>query len=219
MAGSHGRMYVPRSRGAASGALIVLLGVWGGLLPFIGPYFDYTYTPDDSWHWTAGRFWMQLLPGIAAILGGLILLGSRSRVAASFGGWVAVASGGWYVVGPLLSPLWNDDFLGQPVGDKVERSVEQIGLFFGLGAVIILLAAFALGRLAVIGDRDAEIGERYVAERRERAAMRRHARADRRTERQPVADGEAVGSDEPVDERHSILPGRRRHHDRRSEVA
>jgi MFS family permease len=170
--------------------LIVLLGVWGGLLPFIGPSFDYAYTPDQSWHWTAGRFWMQLLPGIAAVVGGLILSASRSRVSATFGGWLAVAAGGWYVVGPLLSPLWDNDFIGQPIGDETDRAVEQIGLFFGLGAVIILLGAFALGRLAVIGARDAEVGERYASERRERAAARHEAKAAHR-EPEPVITDES----------------------------
>src|SRR5260370_1022494 len=34
-----------RSRGAASGVLLMLLGAWGALVPFIGPYFGYAYTP------------------------------------------------------------------------------------------------------------------------------------------------------------------------------
>ena len=41
-----GRMRVARSRGAVSGFLLVLLGLWGALIPFVGPYFDLTYTPD-----------------------------------------------------------------------------------------------------------------------------------------------------------------------------
>ena len=51
----HDRIHMPRSRGAASGLLIVLLGIWGGLIPFVGPSFDYSFTPDASWHWTTGR--------------------------------------------------------------------------------------------------------------------------------------------------------------------
>ena len=31
-----GRMRMPRSRGAASGFLLVLLGIWGALIPFVG---------------------------------------------------------------------------------------------------------------------------------------------------------------------------------------
>ena len=34
---------LPRTTGAMSGLLILLLGVWGGLIPFIGPYFHYAF--------------------------------------------------------------------------------------------------------------------------------------------------------------------------------
>ena len=43
-----GMLRVPRSRGAMSGALLVLLGLWGGLVPLIGPYVHFAYTPDPG---------------------------------------------------------------------------------------------------------------------------------------------------------------------------
>ena len=36
---------VPRSRGAASGLLLLLLGAWGFLIPLVGPYVDFGYSP------------------------------------------------------------------------------------------------------------------------------------------------------------------------------
>ena len=51
-----GTMRVVRSRGALSGFLLLLLGIWGALIPFVGPYFHYAYSPDSAWTWTAGRF-------------------------------------------------------------------------------------------------------------------------------------------------------------------
>ncbi len=47
-----GRMTIARSRGAASGFLLILLGIWGALIPFVGPYFDFAYSPDQPWVWT-----------------------------------------------------------------------------------------------------------------------------------------------------------------------
>ena len=44
-----GRLQMPRSRGAASGFLLILLGAWGALIPFVGPYFDFAFTPDTEW--------------------------------------------------------------------------------------------------------------------------------------------------------------------------
>jgi len=207
--------------------LIVLLGVWGGLLPYVGASFDYTYTPDTSWTWTAGRFWLELVPAIAAILGGLVLMASRSRATAMLGGWLAAAAGVWFVVGPLLSPLWDENFIGVPVGGKVTRSVEQIGLFFGLGAAIVFFAAFALGRLAVVGVRDVEYGERYARERQERLLRERetrtrtvdvpgdHERIDPATERdERLRRAEPAREEARVGSAHGRFPlGRHRHAD------
>ena len=48
-------LQVPRSRGAVSGLLLVLLGLWGALIPLVGPYFHYAYTPTSAWTLTTGR--------------------------------------------------------------------------------------------------------------------------------------------------------------------
>jgi len=151
------KMATSRSRGALSGLGVLLLGAWGALIPFIGPYFDYAYTPNQTWTWTAARFWMQVLPGGVAFLAGLAMLVSAHRVVASAAAWLAVAAGAWYVIGPLVPPLWNTRYLdiGTPVGSRTDVSVEQIGMFYGLGAAIILLAALAAGRFSIVAARDA----------------------------------------------------------------
>lgn len=151
-----GTMWVPRSRGAVSGALLVVLGVWGALIPFVGPYFDYAYTPDDTWHYTTGRLVLQVLPGVGAVLGGLLVLGSANRAAAMLGGWLAALSGAWFVLGVPLSALWGSPTVGEPIGGTTRRVVEYVGFFGGLGVAIVFLAAFALGRFAVVGAREAD---------------------------------------------------------------
>ena len=47
-----GSLHMPRSRGAVSGLLLMILGVSGALIPFIGPYFHFAYTPGQPWAWT-----------------------------------------------------------------------------------------------------------------------------------------------------------------------
>jgi hypothetical protein len=68
--------------------------------------------------------------------------------------WVAIAAGAWYVVGPLVAPLWRADYLGAPVGNRTDAAVEAIGMLYGLGAAIILLASLAAGRFSVLAARD-----------------------------------------------------------------
>jgi hypothetical protein len=150
---------IPRTRGATSGLLLVLLGVWGGLIPFIGPRFGYAYTPNTTWTMTWGRLWLEVLPAAAAVLGGLVMLSSTHRVAALWGGWLAAVGGAWFVVGPSLSRLWSggQSQAGSPTATStLGTTVQEIGFFYGLGAVILFLAAAGLGRLSVVGVRDAE---------------------------------------------------------------
>ena len=108
-------MRVPRTRGVGSGVLLILLGAWGALIPFIGPYFHFAYTPDTAWAWTWGRFFLEIVPGVAAALGGLILLVSAFRPVAMFGAALAAAGGAWFAVGHLLGPVWSSSTtLGVP---------------------------------------------------------------------------------------------------------
>ncbi|HWD02041.1 MAG TPA: hypothetical protein VG674_06270 [Amycolatopsis sp.] len=142
---------VPVSRGMLTGGLLVLLGIWGGLVPFWGPQFGYAYTPDAAWTWTWGRLWLEVLPGAAAILSGLGLTAATTRTAGLAAGWLAAFSGAWFVLGPTLSTLWTGSTpdAGQPVGTTtVGRVAQEIGFFSGLGVAILLLAAVAIGRFA-----------------------------------------------------------------------
>lgn len=209
-AGRTRTMRVPRTRGAVSGVLLILLGAWGALVPFIGPYFDYSYGTDNTWVWTAARGWLEVLPGAVTVVGGWLLLVSRNRVTGSTGGWLAALAGIWFVIGQSLAPLWHIGSVGAPLSTRDSgRALAQLGYFYGLGAVIIFLAAFALGRLAVVGVRDlraARRDEERAAEQARLAELERQRIADEelrnRTAAAPVV--EPVGDRtvaEPVDDR------------------
>jgi hypothetical protein len=160
----NGMLRVPRSRGALSGVLLVLLGAWGALVAFVGPYFHYAYTPDRAWAYTSGRFWLEILPGVAAALGGAILLASANRPFAMFGAWIAALSGAWFAVGRIVGTLLSGfPRPGVPVGSTLMRAVEEIGFFTGLGVVIVFVAGVAIGRLTVVGAREAALAERAAA--------------------------------------------------------
>jgi hypothetical protein len=146
-----GILRVRRSHGAIVGVLLVLLGIWGALIPFVGPYFHYAYTPDKTWDATAGRIWLEVLPGAVAFLSGLVVLGSRLRPQAALGAWLAAVAGAWFAVGGAVAGRWASlPTAGQPASSGLHGTLEQIGFFTGLGVVIVFLAAVALGRLTVI---------------------------------------------------------------------
>src|SRR3954454_128357 len=152
-------MRIPRTRGAVSGVLLMILGAWGALVPFIGHYFDFVIGSDRAWDFTAGRFWLSLLPGAVVFLGGLLLLVAKTRPTAAIGAWLGIAGGAWFVCGQFFSELWNHGQRqpGPILGGTGHRVAEQLAYFTGLGALIIAIAAFALGRLAVRSVRDAEL--------------------------------------------------------------
>jgi hypothetical protein len=163
-----------------AGLIILVLGVWGGIVPFIGPYFHYRFINHQAWHWTTGRLWLDVIPGAVALIAGLELMRTGNRVSGVFAGWLAAAAGTWFIVGQSVSTLWNHGVsqAGRPLGGTFMRMIEQLGYFYALGAAILFLAALALGRFAAVAapavapaygrDRGltaAEVGEPTVTRR------------------------------------------------------
>ncbi|GAB2472978.1 hypothetical protein [Jatrophihabitans fulvus] len=205
-----GRRRVARSRGALSGILLLVLGAWAALIPFIGPYLNLATnpSPNDAWNWTSGRGLFQLLPGAVAALAGLILLLSASRMMTVTFSWIAAAAGAWIVIAPSIAPVLNVS-LGGPdpsLGEKGRAAVELLQ-YWAIGGAILFVAGTALGRLSVHSVRDVKAAERRAeteaaAERQRvederRAATaaaaaeeeRRRQHADRETTRDRDGDG------------------------------
>jgi hypothetical protein len=185
---------IRRSKGAFDGFLLILLGLWGGLIPFVGPYFNYAIGNTAHWHYTSNRLWLSILPGVAVALGGLILLASRNRVTAWLGAELALAGGIWFVVGQQVSTLWHhgNSAAGTAFGGTTRRFLEEMGFFYGLGALVTALAAFALGRLAVRSVRDAA----YQDELAGTTAADRPARTSRFRRDRTVVDRDGDGVDD-----------------------
>lgn len=155
--GTHGRkeraaaaLAIRQSRGLVSGLALILLGIWTGLIHFVGPYFDYQAATAGVWELTWDRVWFGVVPGVAAIVGGAMLASARDRATGSLGAWVGLAAGVWLVVCLTLASLWQT----AGAGTAALTMPEQIGIFYGLGVVVTALAAFAAGRMTVRSVRD-----------------------------------------------------------------
>jgi len=152
-------MSMPRTRGALSGLLLAVLGLWGGLIPFVGPSFGYAIGPDASWHWTAGRLWLEVLPAAAVLAGGLMLVAAATRGSGATGATLALAGGAWFILGPSMSMLWNHGVAqtGAAHGSTGVRVLAWLGFFYVLGAAVVTIAGWALGRLSVVSVRDLQV--------------------------------------------------------------
>jgi hypothetical protein len=112
--------------------------------------FPLAYAPGTAWTYATARLWLEILPGAAVFLGGLLLIIATGRYVAAFGALLAAAGGAWFTLGTVLSPLWNTQVIlgGWPAGSTVfMRIMEQLGFFSALGVVIVFIAAAALGRI------------------------------------------------------------------------
>jgi hypothetical protein len=158
---------VPRSRGALSGVLLILLGAWGGLAPFVGPYFHFAYTPDKAWAYNSGRLYLSIVPGAAVLLGGLLAAAATHRGVGGFGAFVAALGGAWFVIGAGVTTVFLKSASispGSPLGGTLgslsvadKTFLEQMAFFTGIGVLVLFFAATALGRFSVVGVRDAAL--------------------------------------------------------------
>ena len=96
---------------ALAGVITTLVGIWGALIPFIGPTFGYSADGATSWRMTSAHLWLALIPGVVAFVSGLWMLLAAPRVATGSGkralsvsGLLAVIAGAWFVIGPLSWP-------------------------------------------------------------------------------------------------------------------
>jgi hypothetical protein len=145
-----------------TGLLLMLLGAWGAIVPFIGHYWGYGFSPYDTWHWTAARWWLEVLPGIGAFVAGFLISVTANRMTAVLAGWLGMASGAWFVLGTTFNSMWSAGNIGVPDGNQTLVVWEHVGMFAGLGVVIVALSAFALGRFSVIAWADRVVHDESV---------------------------------------------------------
>jgi hypothetical protein len=159
-----GEVRIRRSRGAVCGVVLILLGLWGGLAPFVGPYFHFGVTPDKAWDYTTGRLYLSAIPGGVALLCGIAVALTRSRFLAVPASVLAAIAGAWFVAGAGITQyLLKQTTIsaGTPLefsgsGPYTVRAyLEVLALFGGTGALIIFAAALACGRVSILAIKDA----------------------------------------------------------------
>lgn len=140
---------------ALAGVIILVLGIWGALVPFVGPTFGYGMGGAAAWAWSESHLTLHLLPGLAAIAGALLL--RQGLLAVRYlGATLAMAGGIWFVIAPTLHPLWTagSSMGGMSMGgSKLSSALSGLGYHYGTGALIAVFAAYALGSLGASSAR------------------------------------------------------------------
>jgi len=156
---------ISRSRGGICGGLLILLGLWGGLAPFVGPYFHFGFGPDKTWHYTSGRLYYSVIPGAVALIAGILVLLTRNRGVGIVGGVAAALAGIWFGLGEgFVSVVLRRPSIAlggplAPAGQTISSGslrafLETTTFFTGLGLLVVLCGAVAIGRFSLIAAGD-----------------------------------------------------------------
>jgi len=136
------------------GVLVIAVSAWGGIVPFVGPTFDFDMgSTTRAWVWTQSHWTLHLAPAVLGIVAGLMLELPDSRAAKRTGAFLALVAGGWFVLGPTLAPLWQHGGTTTSgsdgvTGSRTVRVLEGVGYHNGTGVALMLLGAMALWLLA-----------------------------------------------------------------------
>jgi len=149
--------------------LLILLGLLGGLAPFVGPYLHFGYTPDKALHYSSGRLYYSIIPAAVVLLGGLIAVISRNRGLGVFGGLLATLGGIWFSFGQtFVTVVLKKSFpVGSPIlhagstATGLRSTLETLTLFSGVGLLVVLIGAVAMGRFSLLAASDLDTDTAY----------------------------------------------------------
>jgi hypothetical protein len=128
------------------GFVIALLGAWVIVAALIGPAFNFGFFNDSSWQFSTRQWETELIPGVVAVIGGLMLV-MPSRGTGALGALLAFAAGGWLIVSPILYPLWSSGTI-HPYGTEGMKALRWLGHFYGPGGLLLFFAGYANGLFA-----------------------------------------------------------------------
>lgn len=132
--------------------LVILVGAWGGIVPFLGPSIHFNADGSSAWHLSLRHELLWLAPGALALLMGILLLAHVRKVKsknARFGsvwtGFLTALSGAWFVAGPLAWPVLKSSETVFRPATPTHELLYQLGWSLGPGIVLILLGGCAIG--------------------------------------------------------------------------
>ena len=133
------------------GFIALIVSAWGGIVPFVGPTFGFSADGATSWHWDLSHVVLALIPGALGCLAALTFLApanatvTRRRLSLSTAGVIGIASGAWFVIGPLAWPVLVNTHSYFVAATPLRALEYQIGYALGPGLILVMCSAFAMG--------------------------------------------------------------------------
>lgn len=131
------------------GVTAVIVGAWGLICGYIGPYFGFRPLAYNAWTGSLQEGLLHAAPGAAAVVGGLILMamGPARRAVRRFGlvlpGALLLAAGAWFVIGPVAWPAIESGaaFVG---AGPLRNLLNVAGASYAPGLALVMLGGMAL---------------------------------------------------------------------------
>ncbi len=135
-----------------AGVIAVLVSAWGGIVPYVGPLFDYSGDGSGSWHWSLAHGVLALVPGAAGALLGLFVIAQsrgitvgKGRLSLATAGTLLMVSGAWFAVGPLAWPVLSNGGSYFVASTHLRVLAYEVGYSIGTGLVLVVCGAFVDG--------------------------------------------------------------------------
>ena len=133
------------------GFLALVASAWGGIVPFVGPTFGFSADGAASWYWNLSHVVLALIPGALGCLVALTFLApvnatvTRRRLSLTTAGIIGIASGAWFVIGPLAWPVLVNTHSYFLAATPLRMLEYQVGYALGPGLILVMCSAFAVG--------------------------------------------------------------------------
>ena len=132
--------------------MAVLVSAWGGIVPYVGPLFNYSGDGSASWHWSLAHAVLALVPGAAGVLLGLFVIAEsrgiavgKGRLSLAMAGTLLMICGAWFAIGPLAWPVISNSgsYIAAPT--HLRLLAYEVGYGIGVGLILVVCGAFVDG--------------------------------------------------------------------------
>src|SRR6516165_6135499 len=135
-----------------AGVVAVLVSAWGGIIPYVGPAFNYSGDGSGSWHWNLAHTVLALLPGALGVLLGLFVIAEsrgvtvgRGRLSLAAAGTLLMICGAWFAIGFLAWPVIADSGPYFVAATHLRVLADEVGYGIGVGLILVFCGAYVVG--------------------------------------------------------------------------
>ncbi len=135
-----------------AGVVAVLVSAWGGIVPFVGPLFNFSGDGSGSWHWNLAHAVLAVAPGALGVLLGLFVIAEsrgivvgKGRLSLATAGTLLMVCGAWFAIGPLAWPVLSNSGTYFAASSHLRLLAYEVGYSIGVGLVLVVCGAFVDG--------------------------------------------------------------------------